>query len=200
MKRFSALPSRRRSGEIWQIVYIDLMTNVTIFFVILWAISQRQTAGVSNKMGDETVKMVNLPGDVLFPAGRDHLTEEGKNVVGKLFDDDTGTILNFDTGGLVKRLLVVHGHTDSDGPKDDNFELGYRRALAAYKEITKYGGEVPEHVVICSHADNTPAQEVPAFAGTLSPAELGAVREAKAKNRRITIEDKVISRGQKEAP
>jgi hypothetical protein len=49
-------------------------------------------------------------------------------------------------------------------------------------------------VVICTHADNTPAQEVPAFGGTLSAAEQTAVKEAKSKNRRITIEDKVITR------
>jgi hypothetical protein len=49
-------------------------------------------------------------------------------------------------------------------------------------------------VVICSHADNSPAQEVPEFAGLLSEAEQSAIREAKSKNRRITIEDKLVSR------
>jgi hypothetical protein len=103
-------------------------------------------------------------------------------------------VLNFDTGALAKRVLVVHGHTDSDGQEDDNLDLGYKRALAAYRDIKKYGAELPDHVVICTHADNTPAQEVPAFSGTLTPAEQTAVKEAKSKNRRITIEDKLLNR------
>ena len=66
--------------------------------------------------------------------------------------------------------------------------------MSAYHEIASYGGDVPDHVVICTHADNTPAEEVPAFGGTLTAAEQAAVKEAKTKNRRITIEDKLVSR------
>jgi flagellar motor protein MotB len=195
MKRFATGPSRRRGFDTWQIIYIDLMTNVMIFFIILWAVSQRQEAkGISDTIGTETVKLVTLPGDVLFPPGRDELSAEGREVMTKLFADPTGTVLNFDTGGLVKRLLIIHGHTDSDGLKNSNLDLGYQRALAAYREIQKHGAEAADHVVICSHADNSPAQEVPEFGGPLSEAEQSAVREAKAKNRRITIEDKLVSR------
>jgi outer membrane protein OmpA-like peptidoglycan-associated protein len=91
-------------------------------------------------------------------------------------------------------MLVIHGHTDNEGEKDKNLELGYQRAMTAYREIVKYGSDLPDHVVICTHADNSPAQEVPAFGGILSAAEQAAVKEAKAKNRRITIEDKLVSR------
>jgi len=103
-------------------------------------------------------------------------------------------VLNFDVGPLQKRMLVIHGHTDNEGQKEKNLELGYERAMAAYREIAKYGQDVPDHVVICTHADNSPAEEVPAFGGTLTAAEQAAVREAKTKNRRITIEDKLVSR------
>jgi outer membrane protein OmpA-like peptidoglycan-associated protein len=195
MRRFASGSSRRRSFDTWQIIYIDLMTNVMIFFVILWAVTQRQEAkGISDSIGTETVKMVTLPGDVLFAPGRDELTGDGREVMAKLFADTTGTVLNFDTGGLVKRLLVIHGHTDSDGLKNKNLDLGYQRALSAYREIQKHGAEVADHVVICTHANNSPAQEVPEFVGLISEAEQSAVREAKAKNRRITIEDKLVSR------
>ncbi len=194
MNRAPRPPPPRRRFDTWQIIYIDLMTNVMIFFVILWAISQRQSKGVSESFGTETVKIVNLPGDVLFASGRSELSAEGRDVFGKLFAEDAKTVLRFDTGGLVKRLLVIHGHTDSDGTKDQNFELGFRRTLAAYKEIAKYSDEVPDHIVLCTHADNTPAQEVPAFGGALSEEENNAVRAAKSKNRRITIEDKLVTR------
>jgi flagellar motor protein MotB len=190
---------RRKTFETWQIIYIDLMTNVMIFFVILWAISQRQESkGISDTVGTETVKMVSLPGDVLFAPAKSEVTVEGRNVFTRLFDDPSGAVLNFDTGGLVKRLLVIHGHTDSDGEKEQNFRLGFERALSAYREIKRHGEETADHVVICTHADNSPAQEVPAFGGLLSGAEESAIREAKAKNRRITIEDKVVSRSMKE--
>ncbi len=194
-RRSNGPQPRKKSFETWQIIYIDLMTNVMIFFVILWAISQRQEAkGISDTVGTETVKQVNLPGDVLFPPARAEVTAEGREVFTRLFDDPSGAVMNFDTGGLVKRLLVVHGHTDSDGDKERNFRLGFERALSAYREILRHGDEAANHVVICTHADNNPAQEVPAFGGLLSGAEESAIREAKAKNRRITIEDKVVSR------
>jgi outer membrane protein OmpA-like peptidoglycan-associated protein len=193
--RSARQPRLRRTFDIWQIVYIDLMTNVMIFFVVLWAVQARPNkSGISDTIGTETVKMVSLPGDVLFSSGQSEMTDAGHQVVAKLFSDDTHTVLNFDVGPLTKRMLVIHGHTDNEGQKEKNLDLGYQRALAAYREIMKYGSDVPDHVVICTHADNSPAQEVPAFGGTLSAAEQLAVKEAKAKNRRITIEDKLVSR------
>jgi flagellar motor protein MotB len=197
--RRGAPTRKKKTFETWQIIYIDLMTNIMIFFVILWAITQRQeAAGVSKTLGTETVKMVNLPGDVLFPPSKTDLTLEGQQVFSRLFSDSTGAVLNFDMGRLVTRQLVIHGHTDSDGDKDENFRLGYDRALSAYNEIKQYGEELADHVVICTHADNTPAQEVPEFTGSLSGAEQGAIRAAKARNRRITIEDKVVSQAKEE--
>ena len=193
MSRFHGT-RQRRAFDVWQIVYIDLMTNVMIFFVVLWAVqSAPKKSGISDTVGTETVKTVNLPGDVLFPTGKSEISDEGHQVFSKLFAD-SDTVLNFDTGGLTKRMLVIHGHTDNEGKKDKNLELGFQRALATYREIAQYGSAVPDHVVICSHADNTPAQEVPAFSSSLTPAEQAAMNEAKAKNRRIVIEDKLVSR------
>jgi flagellar motor protein MotB len=190
----------RRTFDIWQIVYIDLMTNVMIFFVVLWAVQSRpKKSGISDNLGTETVKMVSLPGDVLFGSGKSDLSDGGREVMSKLFNDETHTVLNFDVGPLQKRVLVIHGHTDNEGQKEKNLELGYQRAMSAYREIARYGSDVPDHVVICAHADNTPAVEVPAFGGTLTATEEAAVRQAKAKNRRITIEDKLVSRA-KDAP
>jgi flagellar motor protein MotB len=181
--------------DIWPVVYIDLMTQIMMFFVILWSISQAQAKkkGATKAVGDTTLHEVTLPGDVLFPSGKTKLTTVGEDVFAKLFKDDTGEVLAFDTGGLTRRVLVIHGHTDSDGKKDDNYVLGFQRALSVYKEIQKYGPEIADHAVLCTHADNTPAKEVPLFTGTLTPAQAQTLSEAKAKNRRITIEDQVIS-------
>jgi len=184
----------RARSEVWQIIYMDLMTQIMMFFVILWAISQvsSRVKGVSKTVGEQSVHMVTLPGDVLFPTAKTKLTPAGEDVFARLFHDDTGEVLNFDTGGLTRRVLVIHGHTDSDGAKDDNFVLGFQRALSVYKEIKKYGPEIVDHAVLCSHADNTPAKDVPMFQGAITPAQAASLSEAKAKNRRITIEDQVV--------
>jgi outer membrane protein OmpA-like peptidoglycan-associated protein len=199
MSRFHGT-RQRKAFDVWQIVYIDLMTNVMIFFVVLWAVqSAPKKSGISDTVGTETVKTVNLPGDVLFAVGKSDISDSGHEVFSKLFSDSQ-TVLNFDTGGLTKRMLIIHGHTDNDGKKDKNLDLGFQRALATYHEISKYGTDLPDHVVICSHADNTPAQEVPTLSGNLTPAEEAAINEAKAKNRRIVIEDKLVSRAPQSAP
>ena len=200
MKRFATVRSSGRRSESWQVIYMDLMTIIMVFFVILWSINQRAEVGISESVGDETVKMVSLPGDVLFSSGESNVTHKGAAVFRKLFSDETGTVLNFDTGGLVKRQLVIHGHTDGDGEKDENFDLAYQRAFATYREIAKYGKELPDHVILCSHADNSQAQEVPVFQGEMSTVERIAVRDAKAKNRRIMIEDKMVSRHTADSP
>lgn len=185
----------RAKSEVWQIIYMDLMTQIMMFFVILWSISQMQAkkAGASRTLGDTTLHEVTLPGDVLFPSGKTKLAPQGEEVFGKLFKDDTGEVLSFETGGLTRRVLVIHGHTDSDGKKDDNYVLGFQRALTVYKEIQKYGPEIVDHAVLCTHADNTPAKDVPLFTGALTPAQSQAISEAKTRNRRITIEDQVTS-------
>lgn len=185
----------RASGDSWQVIYMDLMTMIMVFFVILWSINQKQESGISQTVGDETVKIVNLPGDVLFASGQSSMSGEGQSIFKRLFDVDpeTDPVLSFDTGGLAKRLLVIHGHTDGDGDKHENLELGYQRASAAYKEIHKYSEDLADHVVICTHADNSPVEEVPEFTGNITADERAAIRDAKKKNRRITIEDKVVN-------
>jgi flagellar motor protein MotB len=193
--KFAIRRTNRPRFDVWPIVYIDLMTQVMMFFVILWSISQMQARkkGLSATVGDTTLHEVTLPGDVLFPSGNTKLTTQGEDVFAKLFADHTGEVLNFDTGGLSRRVLVIHGHTDSDGKKDDNYILGFQRALSVYKEIQKYGPEIVDHAVLCTHADNSPAKEVPLFSGAMTGAQAATLKEAKAQNRRITIEDQVKS-------
>lgn len=193
-----ARASQRDKTEVWQIIYMDLMTIIMVFFVILWSINQGTSEGVTKTIGDQTARMINLPADILFRPGNATMTAQGVDVFEELFSVEGGTVLSFETGGLTRRMLVVHGHTDADGQKDSNFLLGYRRAFAAYKEIAKHSPEVADNVVLCSHASNSPARDTPMFQGSLTPAQKSALREAKAKNRRITIEDKVVSTLQEE--
>ena len=199
MRKFLKAPRIKRNSETWQVVYIDLMTNMLVIFVILWSLHQGKPVKLSNKTGDTTSQMVNLPGDIIFAPGKTFLTNEGKSVFRKLFSkDETGQVLNFTSGGFTKRYLVIHGHTDGDGDKNDNFQLGFDRALASYHEMKLYSKEIPDHVILCSHADNSPMQEIPALKEGLSQTQLNSLAVLKAKNRRITIEDKFDSRVQVE--
>lgn len=196
--------SRKKHSELWAMIYIDLMTQIMAFFVIVWAVdlNSEETAtpqlatGMGMGIGDQSVRMVDLPGDVLFASGKVELGAEGRGVIGKLFGDADSGVLSFDQGGLATRKLVIHGHTDDQGPKDDNFLLGYQRAWAVYREIRTHSAELPQHVVLCTHADNTPSRPVdltPADGLKLTDEEKAIIRQARAKNRRITIEDLVVA-------
>lgn len=198
MKKFVRSEKKKKGSESWQVIYMDLMTMVMVFFVILWSLNQGKDIGISDTVGDTSARLIDLPGDVLYPPGKTKMTGEGKDILGRLFKDETGSVLNFDTSGLVKRMLVIHGHTDADGKKEKNMQLGYERAYSAYREIKRYSKKLPDHVVICTHADNTPEQEVPTFKGKVTQVQRAAMRAAKAKNRRITIEDKLVNRFNRE--
>lgn len=195
--------AHKKSGELWAVIYIDLMTQIMAFFVIVWAtdLGEKKTetpqvaTGMGMGVGDQSVRMVDLPGDVLFGSGKVQLGAEGQLVLDKLFGDKESGVLSFDQGGLATRKLVIHGHTDDLGDKEENFLLGYQRAWAVYRQLRSYSSEVPGHVVLCTHADNTPQKAVaPADGGiTLTAEEREVIRAARAKNRRITIEDLVVA-------
>ncbi len=189
MRRRTRPSGKRSHGALWSIIYIDLMTQIMAFFVIVWAVEhgtkllKTPNLGTGVGMGDQTARMVDLPGDVLFASGQVAMAPEGKAILDKLFGDEASGVLSFDQGGLADRKLVIHGHTDDVGPKDKNLELGYQRAYAVYEEIKKHSKELPDHVILCTHADNTPAQSLS-----------GDKEAARAKNRRITIEDLVVAK------
>lgn len=194
MKRYAITSNRKKSGgEPWQVIYTDLMTIIMVFFVILWSLNQGKDIGVSETIGDVSARMISLPGDVLFKAGKHDLADEGETVFKNIFYDETGQVLNFQNSGLTKRMLIFHGHTDGDGEKDSNFQLGYMRAYSAYNEVKKYNKDLVKHAVICTHADNSPQLEVPKFKGRISKAQREALKLTKSKNRRITIEDTTIN-------
>lgn len=190
---------KKGHGALWSIIYIDLMTQIMAFFVIVWTIEHGSKATATPNlatgfgMGDQTVRMVDLPGDVLFASGKTELGAEGKDVIGKLFGDPASGVLNFDRGGMAQRKLVIHGHTDDVGIKDANFQLGYQRAWSVYQEIRRHSKELPDHVILCTHADNTPQTTPAAPDPKLTEEEKAVIAAARAKNRRITIEDLVVS-------
>lgn len=190
---------QKKGGDSWQIIYMDLMTNIMVFFVIIWSLSAAKDEGVSETVGDVTSRMINLPGDVLFGAGKTELSGGGKDILKKLFHNEDGPpVLDFGDDTLSKRLIVFHGHTDGDGKKMSNMQLGFKRAMSSYQEILKYNKDLQNHAVICTHADNSPEEDVPIFTGKLTAQQRETLKKLKGKNRRITIEDKTVNRFEEE--
>jgi outer membrane protein OmpA-like peptidoglycan-associated protein len=186
-------------GALWSIIYIDLMTQIMAFFVIVWTVekgvkaTQTTALGTGIGIGNQTVRMVDLPGDVLFASGKTDVAADGKQVISALFGDPSSGVLSFDQGGLAERKLVIHGHTDDVGDKEKNLQLGYERAYSVYREIRSHSQDVPDHIVLCTHADNTPSQQVPLL-DKPDDAAMAAAAAARSKNRRITIEDLVVEK------
>jgi outer membrane protein OmpA-like peptidoglycan-associated protein len=175
------------------------MTNIMVFFVIIWVLSNGKGEGISETTGDVTSRMIDLPGDVLFAPGQTALSKQGTDILKQLFQNPDGTgILSFEDSDIVKRLIVFHGHTDSDGEKKSNLHLAFLRAYSAYEEVQSYNPELPEHVIICSHADNSAKEDVPTATGAVSSEMKTIIKEIKAKNRRITIEDKSVNKFESE--
>ena len=65
--------------------------------------------------------------------------------------------------------------------------------LFPHQEIQKFNPQLADHAVICTHADNSPVEEIPLFSGKISKEQRQTLRELKSKNRRITIEDRTVN-------
>ena len=65
-----------QSHSSWQIIYMDLMTIMMVFFVILWSLNKGKDDGLSQTVGTETPRMIQLSSDILFPPGKDQMKEE----------------------------------------------------------------------------------------------------------------------------
>jgi len=100
--------------------------------------SQAQLAGIEATMDQATGNLtVNIPGDVLFDAGRASLKDSAKATLNKI----AGAIKK-EYGG---KHVFVDGHTDPDpiaktkGMWQDNLDLSAERARAVAKYLTSQG-------------------------------------------------------------
>jgi chemotaxis protein MotB len=123
--------------------------------------------------------VISLPGDVLFPSGKDQLKEGGKDVLMAVADVIRGDQT------LADRFFQVAGHTDAQplngGPFKDNWGLSAMRARTVLvflisKVDTKDGGGGlnPTHLHAAGYGETDP----------VAPNETPAERE---KNRRVEL-------------
>ena len=101
--------------------------------------NEPQIAGIETSFDQATGNMtVNIPGDVLFDAGRASLKESSRSTLNKI-----ASAIKKDYAG---KHVFVDGHTDPDpiaktkGMWQDNLDLSAERARAVASYLTKQGG------------------------------------------------------------
>jgi chemotaxis protein MotB len=102
--------------------------------------SEAQLAGIETSFNQTTGEMtVNIPGDVLFDAGRASLKDSARSTLNKI-----AAAIKKEYGG---KHVFVDGHTDPDpiaktkGMWQDNLDLSAERARAVAKYLTSQGLE-----------------------------------------------------------
>ncbi len=96
--------------------------------------------GIETKIRNGLITIV-LPGDVLFAPGKETLSKEGKDVIGKI----AGVIR--DNPDLAKRHFQIVGHTDNApyvGPFKDNVGLSVMRAREVYAFLSTDPAKAPK--------------------------------------------------------
>jgi chemotaxis protein MotB len=138
--------------------------------------------GIETKVRNGLITIV-MPGDVLFPPGKETLSKEGMDALGKI-----AAVIK-DTPDLAKRRFQIIGHTDNTpytGAFKDNVGLSVMRAREVYefltstpdkKKNTEGGGLDPLHLSAAGFGDLDP------LAGSRKAQTL----DQKKKNRRVEI-------------
>ena len=157
----------------WQAVYMDLITMVMIFFLIMWVISNGK-----EDRGDIRIAKKDVPSDKLFKSGDSKLMDSARSAIDEaLFDrvaplPKLGELKNSKgkkTGA--RRILMVYGHTDDVGvtggrnpirDQKQNMLLGFKRAYSVYKYVLTKRPDFEGNVGVCSFASYFPATKVPA--------------------------------------
>ncbi|MDD5688184.1 MAG: flagellar motor protein MotB [Elusimicrobia bacterium] len=181
----------RRYGEsaevdpnLWIVSYGDLMTNLMIFFLMLFALSSIKPKTVIEKEDEQKILVKNLEKygavtvsaekinvtlqqDIIFKAGSAELKSGFTEVlaeVNKFINDNTGTI-------------IVSGHADAvplnRGKYKDNWYLSAERGWSVANELIKSGID-PKRFQIRGY-------------GEFHPVAGNDTEEGRAKNRRIEM-------------
>jgi flagellar motor protein MotB len=184
-------------GSTWETVYMDLITQIMIFFLVLWALS----AGKGNDESGNVIRnLADIPSNGMFEDGQSVLTSQGKKTLDKWlsskppvgYDDETGS----------RSLIIITGHTDDVGNRVSNLGLGYARARSAFKYFQNRRPKMGllENVILSTASANEPAEDYKKLVAEWqsgSKSAQGLLKVVRAKNRRITIE--IISQEAKDS-
>jgi chemotaxis protein MotB len=174
----------------WLVNYADLMTELTIFFMVLWAISaalskdlQKARDEIEKTMAEEGIRgEVVLQKDglrlsleeggqtSLFPSGNADLTPEMVSILERMRPTLQRLQKNHD--------VVVEGHTDDvpvrGGKYGSNWDLSTARATSVVRHLIEKQGYEPKRLAAIGYGEHRPA--VP-----------NDSEENRAKNRRVVL-------------
>jgi len=124
--------------------------------------------------------LIQLPGDVLFDSGQDHLKAEGTKILMQVAD-----VIGKDAD-LSKRRFQVAGHTDSKplagGVFKDNWGLSTMRARSVLLLLTS-----PPDAKTCVGGGLSPANWSAAGYADTDPVASNDTEEGRKKNRRVEL-------------
>lgn len=193
-KNFAPQGTGEETQTLWVTTYGDMITNLMILFMILWAYTQflhkeiakpamPQPSGSETTLKTEIKKQledvvavvmtsqkltVTLPSAVLFDPGSADLKESAQEALGKV-----AMALSRSTAPI-----VVEGHTDDTPIRysdwRSNYELSAARAFSVIRYFTTTQGIPPQRLAARGY-------------GPYRPVEVNDTDEDRAKNRRIEI-------------
>lgn len=166
--RFKKFSHEEEQEPIWQVVYIDFLTVLTSFFLVLAFFS-----GKSQGDGDYKPAKWEIDSDSSFAKGRAEVLPELRMKIQNI--SEALKELPPD------ELLIISGHTDSDGSKMTNLGLGFSRAESLFREMARYNPQLQNQIALCSFADNRPIYDEKNVSLVLKT-------EHQKRNRRIEIE------------
>jgi outer membrane protein OmpA-like peptidoglycan-associated protein len=168
----------------WKIVYMDMITVLMILFLSLWILDRGQTQERVKK-GDVTLTKVQFEADDYFDPGKAQIKTQAREQLEQLFFQQKDAFpepgMDPEAGG--RRIVIINGHTDDQGEKDRNLELGFERAMAVYQELKSKVPKLAQNVGICSYADNFPVERVRQSVD----GRVGTLSSKRRKNRRFEI-------------
>lgn len=176
----------------WKIVYMDMITMLMILFLSLWIVD-RGSRNDKRKQGDVTLNKVEFQADDYFDPGKAQIKEKAREKMEALFFDRQNVFptLGIDSRNNGRRVVLIYGHTDDQGEKRKNLELGFERAMAVYDELGKRLPHFSDNVGICSFADNFPLEKIhsvpPLASKEVMARWVDEARQKRRKNRRFEI-------------
>ena len=177
--------SHEEDDSTWKIVYMDMITMLMILFLSMWIIDRGKPED-KRKHGDVTLNKVEFEADDYFDPGKADLKSQARSKMEEIFFNRAHAFPvpgpDVENGG--RRVVLIHGHTDDQGEKEKNLQLGFDRAMAVYRELNSRLPSLASNVGICSYADNFPAHRVKSEPAGASPQWLEKIRTDNRKRRK----------------
>jgi flagellar motor protein MotB len=178
--------------NLWLVPYGDLMTNMMLFFLLLFALTARAPKNVVQQAEDQQLIVkkleefgtttvsadkinVTFSQDIIFKVGKAEIFKTGKAEITKNFAGAMEVVSSYLKDN--SRIVIVSGHADSTplhgGKYKDNWFLSAERGWSVANELIKNGID-PKRIQIRGY-------------GEFNPVASNSTAKGRAKNRRIEM-------------